>query len=286
MDQRWLNFQTTVIDDLGLELAQSFVLSLHDRSNGDITKAARFYYELGQTWAPIIHLWKQWIIEVTTASKDPIALMMRDAKPLDVISPVDWKRLYINRTNCGIADELSGDEEKMASPLLLRYLRENGCTNGFWFVDSGCYGSIVLELHQLGINFNPLFFFSKNPNIPGFINQWVNEEQGTMLNDSFECCFPNLVQRPTVFLREKGVVTVPLLQTDELSKFFGEWALKGVADFKSSADMRGKEEIAKLLAMCEDAKTVFTGFLPNPTPEWSKKKEFLAAWPKELKWTI
>ena len=117
-------------------------------SNGSIEEASTFFYELGKVWAPLMKLWGYWIQEKTTGND--IALILRDAKPLEVLSLTkDWKKLYLNRKNCGIPDELSGDDGSDPHPLLKRYLREQGCTDYFTFVDSGCYGTIVLELHRM-----------------------------------------------------------------------------------------------------------------------------------------
>lgn len=284
MKINWKNYLTTLTKELGEDTAEDFIKSLHNQSNGSIKKASKFFYELGRSWAPIIHLWSIWIKE--KAEGKSIALILRDAKPLTVIkSTEDWKGLYLNRQNCGIYDELSGDNNE-THPLLKEYLQQNSCSEYFTFVDSGCYGTVVLELYKLGINFKPLFFFSKNPNIPGFLNEiGITEKEGEILNDSLECAFPNIYQRPDKFYKRNGNINVFLKKSDELSFLFGKEALMGVKDFNFSNKSIASIEAQKLLKLSEQAREgVFTGILSKSSQEWSKKKEFLENWPKDLNW--
>lgn len=156
------------------------------------------------------------------------------------------------------------------------------------FVDSGCYGTIVLELHGAGMEFHPLFFFSKNPNIPGFLNEiGLSESEGELLNDSLECAFPNVYQRPSRFVERCGIVQPDLKLNDDLSVQFGKASLAGLEE--------GDKRTGRADPLCEARRLLdlsiiaregsFTGLLPRTTPEWSQKQDFLANWPKELCWT-
>lgn len=284
MENKWKNYRLTLIKEVGEEIAEGFVQSLLIKSGGSEKAAEEFFYELGKQWGPLMNHWSRWILE--KAKYSTIALILRDAKPLEVIQVTkEWKRLYLNRSNCGISDELSGDNTK-PHPLLEKYLEQSQCLEPFTFVDSGCYGTIVLELHKRGIIFQPLFFFSKNPFIPGFLNELgVGEKEGTILNDSLECAFPNVHLRPSSFSKTSDGVGVSLLSADELSTRFGLSALKGVKDSQTDSDMTADKEMEKLLSLSFAARQgSFTGLLPHESPEWSQKKSFLDSWPKELSW--
>ena len=283
MERQWGSYRKTLTKELGAPVASAFVESLYRESNGSLEKASQFFYQLGRTWAPLMKLWGYWIQGKATGSD--IALILRDAKPLEVLSLTkDWKKLYLNRKNCGIPDELSGDGDSDHHPLLKRYLHEQGCMDYFTFVDSGCYGTIVLELHQMGISFQPLFFFSKNPYIPGFLNEiGISEKEGEILNDSLECAFPNVYQRPTTFIEKGESVHVPLELADSLSVLFGMAALWGVHSQEHKEPTHPVTEVRKLLLLSRKAKRgECTGILHSASPEWSKKEEFLTSWPKHL----
>lgn len=283
MEKCWKNHLLTLTKELGEELAKDFVSSMYCKSKGSVNMASQFFYELGETWAPVMYHWAQWIKE---NSENQIALILRDAKPLEAISMTkEWKKLYLNRQNCGIKDELSGDVSK-PHPLLKKYLEQNFCSEYFTFVDSGCYGTIVLQLYQMGIRFKPLFFFSKNQNIPGFLNNLgFTESEGEVLNDSLECAFPNIYERPSNFVEIGENVNVSLKQSDYLSVLFGKSAFNGLSNFNFSNCAEPRFEVIKLLKLSEEAKKGnFTGILGHSSPEWSKKNEFLANWPKNLLW--
>lgn len=277
----FLDFQETLTREVGPELSRNFSEGLMNVTSGNIDKGARFFYQLGKAWGPLMRNWATWVTHKTQDKN--IALILRDAKPLEMIDTTqEWHRLYLNRKNCGISDEISGDDTSM-HPLLKEYLDQYNCSQGFTFVDSGCYGSIVLELHRIGVNLNPLFFFSKNPHIPGYLNELgVDEETGTILNDSLECAFPNIYNRPQEFISEGGKIVVKLSHADELSIRFGRAALQGIKDSCMLDERKSLEKILKLLERSQ--KGDFTGIFQSPSPEWSQKKEFLDNWPKTLHW--
>lgn len=287
MERVWKNLLATLTKELGTEVARTFVKSLYEKADGSINQASIFFYELGKVWAPLMHMWAKWIEE--KAESKSIALILRDAKPLEHIERTkSWKRLYLNRRICGIPDEIYGDKNPEIDPLLISYLYQNECHEYFTFVDSGCYGSIVRELHiKLKMNFQPLFFFSKNPHIPGFLNDiGVNEIEGTILNDSLECAFPNLFRRPEeiVNTRKDGVQPF-LMPSDELSLIFGEAVLRGVRDFQFKNHTTPQSAMKNILELSEKAQDgIFTGVLAESSPEWTGKKAFLESWPSELKW--
>lgn len=286
MNQIWQIYRRTLEKELGEELARKFVDSLHIQARGCVKVATQFFYDLGTMWAPLMYAWNKWVGQNACGT---VAIILRDAKPLAVISSFSANNrqpLYLNRLLCGVADELSGDDRNGQHPLLQRYLDQRGCSEKFTYVDSGCYGTIVLKLYNLGINFKPLFLFSKNPFIPGFINQCgISTEEGTILNDSFECGFPHMFTRPSELIENNGKVEVVLSPSDALSVRFGRAAMSGIHNAKVSSSVSGLETAQTLLCLSEKARRgQFTGVLGYSSPEWSKKREFLSSWPKHLCW--
>ncbi len=286
LQPEWAAYLATLESKLGEGLAREFVESLHQKYGGCPRMALRFFHNLGMTWAPVIKAWSAWV--QTHAEVGTIAIILHDAKPLVMLEETKtWTQLYLNRPTCGIKDELSQDAAKTSHSLLHKYLRQHACDEPFTFVDSGCYGSIVLALHQMGISFQPLFFFSKNPNIPGFLNDLdVSEEEGTILNDSLECGFPHHYRRTENLIETNGTVHVILEETDRLSMQFSLAALCGVGMGSLSKTRNLRTSVEHLLALSRQARAgTFTGILSHESPEWSEKEKFLANWPKDLRWT-
>jgi len=284
MEDSWQAYQQTLSMELGHKLAQEFVASLHSKSRGCIHEATRLFYDLGTLWAPIMAAWSQWVLD---HAQGTIAIILRDAKPLTELSITQhWKQLYLNRRICGVADELSNNSQSDYHPLLKCYLQQSGCLEHFTFVDSGCYGTVVLELHNLGMNFQPLFFFSKNPAIRGFINECgLSMAEGEILNDSLECAFPHVYERPTEFAITNGIVHATLQPSDTLSILFGTAAMLGVRSIRHKPDPSLQRATDSLLCSSEKARRGdFTGVLGHTSPEWSKKAEFLSNWPQHLRW--
>lgn len=285
MESSWKDYLATMSDEVGPEMAREFVGSLRDRAQSDAARAAALFDELGSAWTPLLQAWGNWI--VANAEGRRIVMILRDAKPLGRL-PISycWQRIYLNRLNCGIPDELSGDATRQHL-LLDRYLRENECDCEFAFVDSGCYGTIVKELHRFGVRFKPLFFFSKNSAIPGFVNELgLSEKEGEVLNDSLECAFPHAHRRPSELREVEGRISPVLTLADRLSVVFGEAAMHGIRPSARALAIPAAESAGKLLRRSEQARTgMFTGILPRASPEWSGKADFLREWPPDLRWT-
>lgn len=289
MNRLWTEFQHTLSLELGPELTSKFVAPLFSETKGSVEQASRKYFDIGIIWAAIITHWRNWVAKNAIG---PPVLVMRDAKPLTV-APLSssWARVWLNRKSCGIQDQISGDFEEVLDPLVCDYLKQHRLHEYFTFVDSGCWGTIVKELHSLGLKFKPLFFFSHNPNIPGFLNELgVEEKCGEVLNDSFECCFPNMVIRPSSFTKDATGRIVPSLKnTDELSVILGRMAMEGVRI--GTLSLNGDcppvaDAVQSIIMLSEKArKGEFTGILPENSPTWPEGQKFLSEWPEKLCWT-
>ncbi len=144
----------------------------------------------------------------------------------------------------------------------------------------------MLELHKLGMAFQPLFFFSKNPFIRGLINECgVSMAEGEILNDSLECGFPHMCARPSELVEINGKVKAVLRSSDPLSIRFGKAAMRGVRDARVASYVSTRETAEALLLLSQKARCgEFTGVLGHTSPEWSKKNEFLSNWPRHLCW--
>lgn len=288
----WEVFKENLVNEIGENLALPFTISLISKSKGDIKKASKIYYDLGKLWSSTIIHFKNWVIE--NAYYKP-KLIMRDAKPLTVISESkEWEQVWLNRENCGIDDELSNSTSK-TSCLLEEYLEQNNLLHCFTFVDTGCWGSIVKDLHtKLNLKFQPLFFYSHNPNIQGFLNELsVDEKKAEALNDSLECCFINIVQRSDGFYKDNNGKIKPIIKPmDNFSITLGKAVMQGIKEgelyYNKNNNLPSLEEnIDILVGKSEKAKSgEFTGILPYNSPTWSKGNEFINSWPTDLNWKI
>jgi hypothetical protein len=288
-------------EELGRDtsLARDYMHGLYCISGGSLEKAGEKFFEIGKLWAPLIQHWSKWIKE--KVEDIPPKIIMRDAKILLQIPECkDWNQIWINRTILGIADELSGDHQKEVDALLMDYLSQNALDVPFAFVDSGCWGTVVVELHRKlqekikntdhKLRFYPVFFYSHNPYIPGFLNELgISTEEAEILNDSLECCFINTIHRPKQFSRENGKVQPHMEQTqNKLITVCATSALSGVTEgIKEIPLIEANQAVEQLITLSHKAKksNMFTGILPNHSPTWSRGKKFIESWPEDLNWT-
>jgi hypothetical protein len=158
-------------------------------------------------------------------------------------------------------------------------------------VDSGCWGSIVKDLHlKTSLQFQPLFFYSHNPNIQGFLNELnIDDKTCELLNDSMECCFINTITRSTEFKKDENLNITPIVEPlDSLSIALGNELLSSIsknAESFASNSIGIDMAVEKILEACINSKNgVFNGILSKNSPTWSEGKVFLKTWPKNLNW--
>jgi len=281
--------EKTLATELGADLSSEVMLSLRHRiSDGSGDSLEDVFFTLGVEWALVLIHWRDWIMR--HARHSPV-LMMRDAVPLKVL-PIafQWREAWVNRLNCGIEDKLSLDQGGMMDGLAWEYIVQEELDRPFTFVDAGAWGTIVQKLHEFGLKFQPLFFYSHNPSIKGFLNDLgVDKRHGELLNDSLECSFPKLFHRPASFTRNEGGIIVPqLVQTSERVTNLGRASLRGVVERAASVKHLGDPVVAvkHLIELSELARSrgLFTGILPRNSPTWLGGKEFLDNWPNDLIW--
>lgn len=289
MEDLLLKIRKNLAPELGEDLAQELARSIACYHDGSLRSLEHIFFEVGVQWSAVLLAWRDWISE--KAQYRPV-LLMRDAEPLTVIPrSSQWQVAWLNRKNCGIEDELSGDRGATINPFIKDYLEQENLLEPFTFVDGGAWGTIVLELYGIGLRFQPLFFYSHNPNIPGFLNELgISREDGELLNDSLECSFLKSIRRPSRFCQDaSGKIRPELLRTDPVIASLSRATLRGVE--AGAANLRQVPDphraIECLLALSRKAANSgkFSGILPRNSPTWSKGESFLASWPKRLKWT-
>ncbi len=274
--------------ELGDTTALAYTKSLYKKTNGSVRKCGEIFFDIGKAWSPLLYHWVEWIQDNQKYSPKVI---MRDGKVLDPIhSTRSWGRIWLNRLNCGIEDELSNHASTYEDSLLSKYIEQEGLNDPFTFIDSGCWGTIVKDLHsKFKLQFQPLFFFSHNPYIPGFLNDiGINDKEGEILNDSLECCFLNFHERPSVFKKDSMGKISPEIQLiqNPVAKICAQSALEGIKEGnESNKKLSANEAIEILLNLSHKAREEFTGLLHTHSPTWSKGEAFIESWPKELNWT-
>lgn len=216
IDKNVYELKKHLITEIGEDLAYKFLGSLKDREN-----LVKTYENLGKLWAPLILGWYNWLIKQNVVNPK---IMMRDGKILTFNK--DFKKLYLNRKNMGIEDEFDSTikKAKIENSLIVKYLKQEDVYDKYFtFIDSGCWGSIVFDLNTKQqfskMNFKPLFFYSHNPNIKGFLNDLMekniirDEKFCELLNDSLESAFLNYEKRTEKF-EEKNNKIFPIIEEE------------------------------------------------------------------------
>jgi hypothetical protein len=156
-----------------------------------------------------------------------IRLMQRDMHPAQLLT--GWRDIWLTRKICGIADELAHSETS-EHRLLSDYIAQETGGRPFTMVDSGCWGSIVMNLRAKGVMFQPLFFFSRNPDIRSFLTgtDVRNAIRGMVprsdiggflgaLNDTYECCVPKRFRSPDILRKTLSGIRPQLAPSDKIS---------------------------------------------------------------------
>lgn len=309
--------ESIVARELSPSLAASYMRSLTDHiGNTDsyehfLQQGKEVHRQLGRdVYGPLIVGFIEWA-EQTLKEKGiasgPVHFALRDAWPFYTAAHVLWDGTapyhavgtYINRPLLGIEDELA-PEKTAATGFVEAYLASSGFTDTgkpIALIDSGAWGTVVRsikERHVAHTPFYPLFWYSHNPAIPGFINHVLEtasipSDFGEVINDSLECVFPQSYRRPVSFDEAGGKRFLTLEKADALSIAWGQAALEGVEEaahrYKSGiASEDVLESIRRLYALHKKTQETgeWTGVLPTHTPTWSKGADFIAAWPKDL----
>jgi len=301
-------FEKVLANELTPGLAGLYVQGLVNTLGKErmIEKGEEWHFEIGKNlYGPLAVGFCQWVEEYCQGIRHggAVHFALRDAAPLQESANVQWDGkmiypvgIYVNRPLLGIEDEIAPQEASVDGNMRV-YLGALGLlssSNVVW-ADTGAWGTVIKVLKQgllKDVNLHPLFWFSHNPGIPGYINHLLKEAAlnpclGEVINDSLECVFPQQYQRPLEVVQDKVGWRVNLEHNNPIAVTWGRAALAGVkaAARELSGITRAQEIVAinKLAEAHEGAKTGgCTGVLPQNTPTWSKGEQFLAEWPKGL----
>ncbi len=305
--------------ELTPELAHGYIASLveclggpHQSLSTFTEKGRRLHHFIGkELYGPLLIGYVQWI-ESFAALYDyrgNVYFALRDASPLLAAAEVRWGPefwwgsriwtpvpVYANRPLLGIEDEIA-PECSIADGQVRTYLENKGMVGKgkmIVWADTGAWGTVVKALKQTVCKDNylwPLFWYSHNPHIPGYLNQrlqqmGVSEKYGEILNDSLECVFPQVYLRPlAVNADHSDVVLIP---GPYLSQQWGAAALSGVTQaalihkhLTVVVQLQALEKLIELSAKAKETGT-WTGVLSTNTPTWSHGDDFLANWPEGL----
>lgn len=304
--------------ELTPELAEQYIGSLIRHIGPEyhsyeqfVEKGKEVHRKLGrEIYGPLIVGFLSWVEEGLGKKQVPggaVHFALRDAWPFYTAAHVLWDGCsvyhpvgtYLNRPLLGIEDEIA-PENAQANGFVSEYLQKSNITDGgnpIALVDSGAWGTVIRMLKEVYLPHTPLiplFWYSHNPHIDGFLNDILKEaslpgEFGEVLNDSMECVFPQAYRRPVAFEGNAGTRTLRLTKSDPLSVAWGQAALEGVAEaahaYKSGISRQDViQSLIGAYARSQEARNTggWTGVLPTHTPTWSKGDAFLAAWPERL----
>lgn len=302
--------------ELTPELADSYVGSLIEALGGSeqtleqiVDKGKALHEYIGEhLYGPLISGYVNWV-EKKCGEADhagPVFFALRDAAPLETAANVLWNGksiypvgVYANRPMLMIEDEIS-PEWAHANGKVVEYLGMLGLAGmkKVVWADTGAWGTVVKAL-KVGLlnksDFIPLFWYSHNPHIPGYLNGLLDEcgiedKFGEVLNDSLECVFPQPFSRPLDVVKGNLGWQVKLEMSSFLSQQWGQAALLGAHKAALRVFWEGfspdqeREALLNLKKLSESAQNTgnWTGVLAVNTPTWSKGSEFINSWPKNL----
>jgi len=311
--------------DLGSELGSSFVNSFYQQlyqSNPNPSpeeveaSGANIFQSLARnTYGPLLCYFTDWMLKGYSKSgkNGKVLFLARDSIPLFNIAKIliknrDYQPLtssnlgliYYTRSLAGEADEIAGINQRNVNGKVSKYLMQEGLNQDALLVDMGMYGSLYCKGSGLfwdrKINPALVFFYSKNPNILGFLNLVFGDYKGNMtqrqkdlsniLVDGTECVNPQKYWSPGELIESDSKMIPELIEIkDQLVQRWHQASIKGYQEaaekyiHNRSIDLHG--ELEKLQKLSDLAKQgIWTGVLPHITPEWSLKNDFLNNTPR------
>ena len=288
--------------DMGEELAKNTVENYKD----NIEELKEIYEKTADLWTPIIVEFAKWCDKQSKEHNLPLKFAMRDAEPFaiaynmlknnGVLNEEEMQNslIWINRKVCSIkTEDLKFKEKNYFSNkfLLDEYIKQEGLNKQFFFVDAGCWGTIIKHLHsneKIDFKGIPLFFFSHNKNIPSFLQSiGISEEKGEIFNDSIESFFPKQYKSVEKFVKNENIVKPELFKETIMQSFYEAFRNKLISNI-SQYILNKKEfniddlNIALNKAQDKEQKE-FIGILPTSTPGTVDKDKFHEDWEKAFK---
>jgi len=271
-------------------------------------EGSKVFYKLAKyVYGPLMCAFVDWILKskINASKKGKIIFMARDATPLyfiaqellkyssyDGLTKNDISLVYFTRKIAGESDEIANFKAKtIEDQLLAQYLKENSVNEDSLIVDMGLYGTLYNKGCGLYWKDKPkvVFLYSKNPNILGFLNLVCGDYKEEMLEpkknlanlivDGLEC-IPQKYWSPGELVWNGKLAPKLEKINDEFIQEWNKAFMKGVLDATQKYVLNGKIKIEEVLGTIDFLSSLaksgeWTGILPNITPEWSLKNDFL-----------
>lgn len=287
--------------DMGKDLAKKIIAEYNS-----INELKKIYKITASLWAPIIFEFAKWCDKYSREYPDvPLKFAMRDAEPFAIaynllknngeFNEEEYRKslIWINRKVCAIpTEDVDYKPTGFAEQILFKkYIKQEGLNKPFFFVDAGCWGTIIKELHSndgMGFQGIPLFFFSHNQSIPSFLAEMkVPEDIGEVFNDSIEAFFPKEYKSVEKFTRDSGIIKPELSKEEKMEQFYKVFIASLKENIKEYVKNGTTFDMDKILMDLASAKQQseekFTGILPNSTPGTVDREKFNEEWKKVFK---
>jgi hypothetical protein len=275
---------------------------------------------ISKTYGPMIKSFAEKIYS-TCKEIDAVPLCLaRDATPIHYILNhigANPKLGYFTRAVMGHNDEINENikEKEVNKKLLTEYFLQVTEGKDVIVVDAGMYGSLVHDLQEIGDGKvkGVMYLFSKNPSIYGYLNDiWeINSDKladkqitdlecgqylqqghdldldvmkyitANIIIDSLECAHPHPTKSPHQLLDVNGKI-IPKFEKQSVGQAQEviEYWWKTVVESYINCNGNPIPSLGEIYTKIKSKS--FTGLIPLPTPEWSKKKEFLSSFKKSV----
>jgi len=302
--------------ELGESLSKYYIDGMYDAmqvsQKSEVAEAGeRLFYHLARdTFGPMMCAFSDWTVKSysSTGKDGKVLFIARDgllnyeiAKTLVEEKP-EWYPsmthenlgvVYLTRKLAGEADEIARIERRDTDEhRVAKYLEQSGVNKDALLVDMGMYGTLYNKGCRVYWEEKPalVFFYSKNPNVMGFVNLLAGryggegykhevEHLGNILVDSMESATPHQHRSPSSLKESDGKLS-PMLEeiNDTYIQKWHKASMLGYIDAAkdyASSPSNAMSEIQRLLGLHYSAHNAWNGMLPEITPEWSLKKAFL-----------
>ena len=302
--------------ELGDKLSKYYIDGMYGAmqvsSKGEVAEAGeRLFYHLARdTFGPMMCAFSDWTVKSYsgTGKDGKVLFIARDgllnyeiAKTLVEEKPEWYPGLskenlgvvYLTRKLAGEADEIARFERRATDEhRVATYLEQTGVNKDALLVDMGMYGTLYNKGCKVYWDEKPalVFFYSKNPNVMGFVNLLAGryggegykhevEHLGNILVDSMESATPHQHKSPSMLKEDNGRLLPVLEEIDDA--LIQRWHIASMQGYVDSAKdyiirpANAMGEIQRLRGLHLSAHRAWNGMLPEITPEWSLKKAFL-----------
>ena len=293
--------------------------SVYSNGSDPFHSGGKFYQNvISETYGPIIKGFADKINEECNKVNAVPLCLARDATPIyHVLNNlgVETKLGYLTRAVMGHSDEnnKSIQEKSVDKKHLEKYFSQVTEGKDIIVVDAGLYGSLINDIQDIAGDKlkGVMYLFSKNPYIYGYLNdiweidsdkladkqitdleceQYLQQGQNmdpdvmkyitaNIIIDSLECAHPHPTKSPHKLVDVNGKM-MPCFekqsvgQAQEVIESWWNTVINTYINCNGNPIPSLDEMYSKIKSES------FTGLIPLPTPEWSKKKDFLSSFKK------